>query len=227
MKIFVLTFLLLPLGLFAQTQTPKINIETARKDLLAHNHSIPDNIIREMKPGMFKMMYAGDLCFVHLQYKYYAGEPSMQQSDLIIYRLSDNKWTFENTTSAWYNIDLIDPNNLIFLANVDFCEPNGSCQTYRSVSHYDGKELFMLREYRGYNKKIYCQNMATQGKLNDLKELVGDTINYSLDLSNFMFEQHQTSFTLTRFAESLQSATKTGIKTKKILDNFERVIVNH
>ncbi len=226
MKYLTLALFVTSSTLLAQIPKP-IDIEAVRKDLLSKEHIVPEEAIKKAKPAMFKAMYAGNLCFVQLQYKDLHGEPFMKSSDMIVYRMNDGTWTFENLINTWDNVDLIDPEHLIFLADLQFCSTAGSCRTYKSVSHYDGKGLFVLREYRGYDRKIYLDDQLKKGNVAEVKKDLGDTIIYRLDLSNFMFEQHQTSFTLKRKALLMTAVTKDAIGTKVIIDDFQRVIANH
>jgi len=219
------TFLTFSLHSFAQ-KIP-IDVEMVRKELLSKGHISPDDFIRQLKPGLFNVMYAGDLCFVHLPYKNYAGEAFMQSSDMVVYRLSEDKWTFESLLPAWYNNTLLDSTQFVFLADVKFCDAKGSCQTYQSLSKYDGKELLILREYNGVDKKIYYDWLKDNGKPEELKAAVGQTIRNMFILSDFRFEQHQLSFKLNRKSETISSISKDAVRKKVVLDDFQRVIANY
>ena len=221
----LLLFTLLTISLYAQTPKP-IDIETVRKDLLSKPHAVPDDVIRNLKPAMFKVIYANSLCFIHVQYKSYAGEAYMRSSDLIVYRLSEGNWTYENVLQAWHDIELLDATQLMFLANVQFCEPNGDCNTYKAISHYDGKELFVLREYKGFDKTLYYKGLNDAGNPDKVKFAVGDKISDSYVLTDFHFEQYQSSFTLKHKVEAIAYISKAAIKKKVVLEDFQRVIVN-
>lgn len=223
---FLLPFLfILCTSTLAQTPPP-IDVEMARKELLTMNHLSPGDFIRKLEAAKFNIMYAGDRCFVHLPFKSYAGEGFEQGSDLMVYWFKDGKWVFDNLTSAWYDVTLINADNLIFQSNSESCETNGKCETFKAISHYDGLKLLLLRDYKGFNNRKYYDMMQT-GKIGKTKFAAGDTVKVTYDLSNFMFEQHQTSYTLKYRIEVISVITKDAIKTKLALDTFERVIANH
>ena len=222
---FLLPLLLLSISAHAQT-LPPIEIEAARKELLTMNHLSPGDFIRKLEPAKFNVMYAGDRCLVHLPFKSYDGEGFEQVSDLMVYRFKEGKWVFDNLASAWYDLALINADNLIFQSNAESCEANGKCQTFKAVAHYDGLKLLLLRDYKGFNNRKYYDMMQT-GKIEKIKFSIGDTVKIIYDLSNFMFEQHQTSYTLKYKVEVISVITKDAIKTKLALDTFERVIANH
>jgi hypothetical protein len=226
MKVLLLLFCLTTTTLLAQTP-PTIDIEMVRKDFLSRPHITPDDFIKKQKSTMFKVMYANNLCFIHPQYKQKAGELNMRSSDLMVYRLTSGNWAFENILQTWYDIELVDAPRLIFLTEVQFCEPTGDCKTFKAISQYDGKELVVMRQYSGYDKTLYYDYLNKSGKMSDVKIAVGDTISRMITLSNFRYEQHQTSFTLNRKAEMISSISKTVIRKKVVVDSFERVIVSY
>jgi hypothetical protein len=172
-------------------------------------------------------MYAGKLCFVYLPYTSPLGEPSMRSSDMIVYRLTDDKWTFENIIPSWAEVTLLDPAQPVFLADIKFCEPDGQCKTYKSISRYDGKELFVLRDYTGFDKTLYYKGLNDSGNKDNVKFGVGEKISDSYTLTDFRVEERQTSFTLKHKAEAISAISKAGIGKKATLDTFERVIANH
>lgn len=219
----------LALFLFSTTllaQSP-INVETVRADLLSKSHVVPEDVIKSLKPGLFKVMYAGDLCFVHIPYKSYAGEAFMQSSDMIVYRQSEKKWIYENLVQTWYNVDLIDSAQLIFVADVNFCETTGECNTYKSVSQFDGRSMVVFREYTGFDKNVYYNRLLTLKKTDEVKSAIGKTISDLYTLTDFRVEQRQTSFTLKHKAAAIVAVTNDEIVKRTLIDKSERVIVNH
>jgi hypothetical protein len=226
MKYLILLSIFSTFSLSAQTHTP-INIETVRKEILTKDNIVPGDVIKKMKPASFIVTYAGSLCFVQAPYKSPAADPSSRSSDMMVYKLTNGEWIFENLLQVWYDFKLIDATQLIFLADVTICDPPGNCKTYKSVSQYDGNELIVMRQYSGYDKTLYVDDLNKKGKLNDIKVAVGDTISRTTTLYDFHFEQHQASFTVHKKDEAITSISKLMVKKKVVADNFERVIANY
>lgn len=202
-------------------QTNPIDIEMVKKDLLAEDlRETPDEQIKKMKQAQFNIMYVGNLCFVHLPYKRYGGEAFMTQADFLVYRLVDKKWTFETYTHGWYNMSLLEPGQPVFLADVEYCDMTGKCQSYKSISQYDGKGLFVFREYQGFNNKVYYDQLKGTGKPEDFKKAAGDTLYSNYTLTNIHVESNQTSFTLNRKAEVIVSIYQPLLNRKLLSINF-------
>jgi hypothetical protein len=195
--------LLLAILILAQSTNP-IDIEMVRKDLLVGNHIIPDDFIKKAKPAAFNVMYSDELCFVHLPYQATYGGPAMQSSDVMVYRLKEGKWTLDNHTSGWSDLKLMDPDQLIFFANVRHCIA-GKCDMYAAVSHYEGGNFFVYREYKGFDNSGH-------------KSVTKDTVIRSLIPKDFNIQQHQTSFTVVRTI---------AVGAKKPVESYERVIINY
>lgn len=222
-----LSFILVILVTTAAFAQSPVSVETVRADLLSRSHIVPEDVIKSMKPGFFKFMYGRDLCFVHIPYKSYAGEAFMQSTDMIVYRKSGNAWNYENLVQTWYKVDMLDSAQLIFLADVEFCEPTGSCQTYKSVSQYDGRSMVVFREYNGFDKSLYYDHLLDSKKTDELKTSVGQKVSDTYTLFNFAVQERQTSFTLKHKVSTIAGIGKDEVVKKVVLDKSERVIVNH
>lgn len=203
--------LLIAFILLFQGPTP-IDIEMVRKDLLSREHYEPNDYIKNLKPTSFNVIYAGNWCFVHLPYKSNYSEPHQQTSDVMVYRMVDGRWTFDNHTLAWYDLKLLDAEMLLFLSETRFCDNDGKCRIYTAVSHYEANNFFVYREYKGLDRKLYFEKLKTAKNQKD-------TIVNTLGVKDFNITEHQTSFTLVK---TFQTVAK-----PKNMETYERIIINY
>lgn len=225
----ILTQILLLLGLIAfARQTPaKIDIEAVRNDIInSPNNNIPKRFLRELDKNLFLVIYSGQLCFVHVQYKDYLSESYMKTSEVAVYVMTNEKWVFQQVLPYYYNITLIDQGSLLFLSENQFCNPNGTCESFAELNRYKDSGFNKVISFQGYNKTLHYNYLHGMKEMGKIKKHVGDTIAHEYKISKIkMKSRHEISFILQTTTEILEDYSdslriKTNESQSEILRKF-------
>lgn len=214
LQMHLLNIIAITLGVFLTsfTQTkPPIDIEKVKSDMIAaEGHNAPPEFIRERRKEMFLVMYAGDMCFVHLNYRDYHSEPQMKPSIIAVYRLQENQWKLKKIDTYYYNVELLDASSRVFFSNNEFCEPNGVCASYTEFSVFKDDEFKAIADYTGFNKELYYGTLSGSSENKKLAKVPGDTIVNEFLISNARVEAgRRLSFKLEQRVGVLKSVSDT------------------
>lgn len=207
-----ITIVIIPLILlsFSDQQKNLIDLNSVKKDIIADpNNFIPKDFIQNKRTFLLDI-YADNYCFVHLQHKYYQSECFMQTSEVVIYKLTDNRWVFKKLVPYFYEISLLNEQSKVFISKNQFCEPTGICMSYTELDNFESDQFNTLKKYSGFNKINYYQGRLALRKEDELLKVVGDTISDEYFLSDFNFpSQKDISFKLLRRTSILKSFSDT------------------
>lgn len=208
-KFILLISVVLLFSSFDQQETPPIDIEKVRADILSSpDNIIPDKYISSLRKNRFLIVYTKGYCFVHVAYKSFSSESQMKQSMVAVYRRSKASWAFMKLLPYYYNMDLIDARTNIFLSDNEECGLAGDCNTFTEINVFMENDFIPLIEYKGIDRMVYLINEFNQtGKTNTI-EYVGDTIVSTYSLKEFdVVSDREFSYNLFRQGAILKNVT--------------------
>jgi hypothetical protein len=169
---------------------PKINKEIVRKDIILHgNYMFPEKFIKERDTSYFRVFYFDGYCLVHIPYSNSDTQSYEPISVVSMYLLKNNKWIYQNTVPYYFEMSLLDSTKKIFLSDNIFCGANMKCNSYCEISKIDNTEgVKLLVNYYGFDISVYFDALITDGKDNEIKNAIGDTITKTVKLTNFIFD---------------------------------------